>query len=243
MCTTTRSTPPHTTQTLAGGIAKPSTFAAFPQLFMFGMLTAETGCVWPPDAGPLSAACHTRTHMRMRMRVDMRTKHRHCLSVVPGPPAAGLRCGSCWQPTSSCPCPPRTPSVSGWRRGCCEPAGLCMSSVMPLLLTSMHMPFGPTPGLASKHAHAPQRTPHTRAHTVGGILGFALVFGGAKGVVWAERQKDFPFVGGIVPIVISCAGSRLRRVVTCAAAEPVCVCAGSGLFRRAVARTHAHTHL
>jgi sodium-dependent phosphate transporter len=31
------------TKTVAGGIAKPSTFAAVPQLFMFGMLTAETG--------------------------------------------------------------------------------------------------------------------------------------------------------------------------------------------------------
>jgi sodium-dependent phosphate transporter len=31
------------TKTIAGGIAKPATFAKFPQLFMFGMLTAETG--------------------------------------------------------------------------------------------------------------------------------------------------------------------------------------------------------
>ncbi len=31
------------TKTIAGGIAKTSTFAQEPQLFMFGMLTAETG--------------------------------------------------------------------------------------------------------------------------------------------------------------------------------------------------------
>lgn len=31
------------TRTIAGGIAKPKTFSAQPQLFMFGMLTAETG--------------------------------------------------------------------------------------------------------------------------------------------------------------------------------------------------------
>ena len=31
------------TKTVAGGIAKPKTFAKMPQLFMFGMLTAETG--------------------------------------------------------------------------------------------------------------------------------------------------------------------------------------------------------
>ncbi len=31
------------TKTIAGGIAKPTTFAKVPQIFMFGMLTAETG--------------------------------------------------------------------------------------------------------------------------------------------------------------------------------------------------------
>jgi sodium-dependent phosphate transporter len=31
------------TRTIAGGIAKPKTFQKAPQLFMFGMLTAETG--------------------------------------------------------------------------------------------------------------------------------------------------------------------------------------------------------
>ena len=31
------------TKTIAGGIAKPKTFAKVPQLFMFGMLTAKTG--------------------------------------------------------------------------------------------------------------------------------------------------------------------------------------------------------
>jgi sodium-dependent phosphate transporter len=31
------------TKTVAGGIAKPAAFAKQPQLFMFGMLTAETG--------------------------------------------------------------------------------------------------------------------------------------------------------------------------------------------------------
>eukprot|EP00878_Enallax_costatus_P043730 GHUV01051793.1.p1 GENE.GHUV01051793.1~~GHUV01051793.1.p1 ORF type:complete len:196 (+),score=27.03 GHUV01051793.1:211-798(+) len=33
------------TKTIAGGIAKTSTFAKTPQLFMFGMLTAETGAM------------------------------------------------------------------------------------------------------------------------------------------------------------------------------------------------------
>jgi sodium-dependent phosphate transporter len=31
------------TKTIAGNIAKPKTFMKAPQLFMFGMLTAETG--------------------------------------------------------------------------------------------------------------------------------------------------------------------------------------------------------
>jgi hypothetical protein len=37
------------TRTIAGGIARPQTFAQFPALFMFGMLTAETAamiCEW-----------------------------------------------------------------------------------------------------------------------------------------------------------------------------------------------------
>lgn len=33
------------TRTIAGGIARPATFAKFPALFMFGMLTAETAAM------------------------------------------------------------------------------------------------------------------------------------------------------------------------------------------------------
>jgi phosphate/sulfate permease len=33
------------TRTIAGGIARPQTFAKFPALFMFGMLTAETAAM------------------------------------------------------------------------------------------------------------------------------------------------------------------------------------------------------
>ena len=34
-------------------------------------------------------------------------------------------------------------------------------------------------------------------------MGFALVFGGASAVVWYEPIKDFPYVAGVVPVVIS----------------------------------------
>jgi hypothetical protein len=33
------------TRTIAGGIARPQTFARYPALFMFGMLTAETAAM------------------------------------------------------------------------------------------------------------------------------------------------------------------------------------------------------
>lgn len=90
------------TKTVAGGIAKPKTFAKYPQLFMFGMLTAETGAmVW--------------------------------------------------------------------------------------LLTATYLEL-------------PVSTTHS---IIGGIMGFALVFAGADGVVWYEPTKDFPYVAGIVPIIIS----------------------------------------
>lgn len=39
--------PPPTRQTIAGGIAKTSTFAKYPAIFMFGMLCAECGSsIW-----------------------------------------------------------------------------------------------------------------------------------------------------------------------------------------------------
>jgi hypothetical protein len=38
---------------------------------------------------------------------------------------------------------------------------------------------------------------------VGGVIGFALVFGGADAVTWYEPSSEFPFVKGIVPIIIS----------------------------------------
>jgi hypothetical protein len=38
---------------------------------------------------------------------------------------------------------------------------------------------------------------------VGGIIGFSLVFGGGDAVVWYAPVKDFPYIAGIVPVVIS----------------------------------------
>ena len=38
---------------------------------------------------------------------------------------------------------------------------------------------------------------------VGGIIGFSLVYKGADGVVWTMSLPDFPYVTGVVPIVIS----------------------------------------
>lgn len=37
----------------------------------------------------------------------------------------------------------------------------------------------------------------------GSIMGFALVYGGGNAVIWAARQDEFPYVGGVVPIVLS----------------------------------------
>ncbi|WIA36993.1 hypothetical protein OEZ86_008230 [Tetradesmus obliquus] len=90
------------TKTIAGGIAKTSTFAKFPALFAFGMLTAETGAMM-------------------------------------------------------------------WL----------------LLATYLELPVSTTHSI------------------VGGIIGFALAFGGGSAVVWYEPKADFPYINGIVPIVIS----------------------------------------
>jgi len=39
--------------------------------------------------------------------------------------------------------------------------------------------------------------------TVGGVVGFALVYGGGKAVIWAGRTKSFPYLTGVVVIVAS----------------------------------------
>eukprot|EP00878_Enallax_costatus_P032942 GHUV01036296.1.p1 GENE.GHUV01036296.1~~GHUV01036296.1.p1 ORF type:complete len:434 (+),score=58.06 GHUV01036296.1:211-1512(+) len=90
------------TKTIAGGIAKTSTFAKTPQLFMFGMLTAETGAM-----------------------------------------------------------------------------------LWILFATYLELPVSTTHSI------------------IGGIIGFALVYGGGNAVVWYEPKPDFPYIGGITPIVIS----------------------------------------
>lgn len=46
--------------------------------------------------------------------------------------------------------------------------------------------------------------PVSSTHSIcGGVIGFALVHGGGGSVYWAKRQDEFPFVGGVVPIVAS----------------------------------------
>ncbi|CAJ1005417.1 putative Phosphate transporter family [Leishmania naiffi] len=46
--------------------------------------------------------------------------------------------------------------------------------------------------------------PVSSHHAVaGGIIGFSLVYGGGDAVVWAGRKSSFPYISGVVPIVIS----------------------------------------
>ena len=54
--------------------------------------------------------------------------------------------------------------------------------------------------LLATYMELPVSTTHS---IIGGIIGFALVFAGADGVVWYEPIKEFPYVSGIVPVVIS----------------------------------------
>jgi sodium-dependent phosphate transporter len=44
---------------------------------------------------------------------------------------------------------------------------------------------------------------HVCCHAVGGVIGFALVYGGPKSVIWAGKTKSFPFLTGVVVIVAS----------------------------------------
>jgi sodium-dependent phosphate transporter len=54
--------------------------------------------------------------------------------------------------------------------------------------------------LVATYLELPVSTTHS---IIGGIMGFALVFGGADAVVWYEPSPDFPFMKGIGPIVMS----------------------------------------
>ncbi|KPI85636.1 phosphate-repressible phosphate permease [Leptomonas seymouri] len=46
--------------------------------------------------------------------------------------------------------------------------------------------------------------PVSSTHSIcGGVIGFALVYGGGGSVSWADHQDDFPFVKGVVPIIAS----------------------------------------
>ncbi|CBZ23183.1 phosphate-Repressible Phosphate Permease-like protein [Leishmania mexicana MHOM/GT/2001/U1103] len=54
--------------------------------------------------------------------------------------------------------------------------------------------------LVATLANLPVSSHHAVA---GGIIGFALVYGGGDAVVWAGRKPTFPYVSGFVPIVVS----------------------------------------
>lgn len=46
--------------------------------------------------------------------------------------------------------------------------------------------------------------PVSSTHSIcGGVLGFALVYGGVGAVHWAQPKSEFPYVGGVAPIVAS----------------------------------------
>jgi len=54
--------------------------------------------------------------------------------------------------------------------------------------------------LVATYLELPVSTTHS---IIGGIMGFALVFGGAKGVNWSTKTDTFPYVSGFVPVVLS----------------------------------------
>jgi phosphate/sulfate permease len=53
------------------------------------------------------------------------------------------------------------------------------------------------------HQLLPFLTPDSVRHLASWHAGFALAFGGGSAVSWYEPRPDFPYVRGIVPIVVS----------------------------------------
>jgi Phosphate transporter family len=82
-----------------------------------------------------------------------------------------------------------------WLAGClaawlpvCPPARLIIIAVAVQVTCSSPSPF---PFASCTHI------------TVGGVVGFALVYGGGDAVIWAGRTSSFPYLTGVVVIVAS----------------------------------------
>ncbi|KAG2427857.1 hypothetical protein HXX76_012177 [Chlamydomonas incerta] len=54
--------------------------------------------------------------------------------------------------------------------------------------------------LLATYLSLPVSTTHS---TIGAVMGFALVFGGVDAVVWLDEQPSFPYMGGLVPIILA----------------------------------------
>lgn len=54
--------------------------------------------------------------------------------------------------------------------------------------------------LLASYLELPVSTTHS---TVGGVVGMAVAYGGADCVVWSASDDAFPFVGGVLAIVVS----------------------------------------
>jgi sodium-dependent phosphate transporter len=53
--------------------------------------------------------------------------------------------------------------------------------------------------LASRYGYAVSTT-HS---IIGSVIGFTLVWGGNNAIIWVQRTDDFPYVKGLVPVIIS----------------------------------------
>ncbi|KAG2492102.1 hypothetical protein HYH03_009593 [Edaphochlamys debaryana] len=54
--------------------------------------------------------------------------------------------------------------------------------------------------LAATYMELPVSTTHS---IIGAVIGFALVYGGGDAVIWVDERDEFPYMGGVVPIVLA----------------------------------------
>lgn len=195
------------TRTIAGGIANTSTFTAYPALFLYGERAQHCLClsVPAPAVGPGVAVAPLSAYRCAALSAGVCSSREECCgtpaSLLPISPLPPQDLTDCFPP--ACSLHIHSPLL---------PPGVPSSHLCDKHTRHMHHMRTPPLGMFAAEAASmiwvmiatylelPVSTTHSM---VGGVIGFAMAFGGTRAVTWAAPRPDFPYVSGVVPIIIS----------------------------------------